>query len=46
MSLVSEQKQAGIYELVLNAAKLNSGVYFYKMEVNGFTTTRKLLLLK
>lgn len=46
MSLVNEQKQAGIYELVLNAAKLNSGVYFYKMEVNEFTTTRKLLLLK
>ncbi len=46
MNMVSEQKQAGVYEFVLNAINLNTGVYYYKMEVNGFSTTRKLLLIK
>lgn len=45
-NMVSGQKQAGIYEFIINAENLNSGVYYCKMEVNGFTETRKLLLIK
>jgi len=40
------QKQAGTYEYTLNAEMLNTGVYFYRMEINGFTSTKKMLLLK
>ncbi|MFA7360022.1 MAG: T9SS type A sorting domain-containing protein [Candidatus Kapaibacterium sp.] len=46
MNMVSEQKQAGVYEYTLNSNNLNTGVYYYKMDINGFTTTRKLLLIK
>ncbi len=46
LNMVNEQKQAGIYEFVLNSENLNTGVYYYKMDINGFSTTRKMLLLK
>ena len=46
LNMVSEQKQAGTYEFVLNSVNLNTGVYYYKMDINGFSSTRKLLLLK
>jgi len=46
LNMVNEQKQAGTYEYVLNSMNLNTGVYYYKMEINGFSSTRKLLLLK
>ena len=46
MNMVSEQKPAGIYEYTLNSKKLTTGVYYYRMDVNGFTSARKLLLIK
>lgn len=46
LRMVDEQKQAGVYEYTLNAGLLNTGIYFYKMEINGYTSTKKLLLLK
>lgn len=46
LNMVNEQKQAGVYEFVLNSENLNTGVYYYKMDINGFSTTRKMLLLK
>lgn len=44
--LVNEEKPAGKYEVNFNASSLASGVYFYRLEVRGFTQTKKLLLLK
>jgi S-formylglutathione hydrolase FrmB len=51
--LVSEEKPAGTYEVIWNAAKLPSGVYFYQLKVypvaggaGSYTATKKLLLLK
>lgn len=50
-TLVNEYKTAGRYEVVFDArngagASLASGVYFYRINVGGFTETRKMLLLR
>ncbi len=45
-SLVSRQMEAGKYSIDFNAEKLNSGIYFYKIEAGNFTETRKMVLLK
>jgi hypothetical protein len=39
-------KNTGSYEYSFNAAFLSSGVYFYKLNSNGFAETRKMLLIK
>ena len=38
--------QAGKWEVTFNGSQLSSGVYFYKLMTNGFTETRKMLLIK
>jgi hypothetical protein len=45
-TLVNGQKQAGNYEVDFNASKLSSGVYFYKLQSDGLTQTRKMVVLK
>ena len=44
--LVNELKNAGSYSIEFNANNLPSGVYFYRMESNNFTSTKKLILLR
>ncbi len=44
--LVNEYRSAGKYEIEFNAAKLSSGVYFYRLEAVNLTVTKKLVLLK
>lgn len=44
--LVNAEHQAGIYNVEFNAASLSSGVYFYRLESNGFTATNKMILIK
>ncbi len=44
--LVNETKEAGNYEVDFNAATLPSGVYIYTMQVNGFTSSKKMLLIR
>lgn len=44
--IVNEVKEAGEYEFEWNALGLNSGVYFYQLQTNSFSDTKKLLLLK
>jgi hypothetical protein len=39
-------QQAGNHEVVFNASQLSSGVYFYQLRADGFTSVRKMLLLK
>ncbi|MGE5797057.1 MAG: T9SS type A sorting domain-containing protein [Ignavibacteria bacterium] len=39
-------KSSGIHKIVFNASSLASGVYLYQMRVNGFTDTKKLMLVK
>lgn len=44
--LVNEKKETGSYSVEFNAFQLPSGVYIYTLQVNGYTASKKLLLLK
>ena len=37
---------AGYHQVEFNASNLASGIYFYRMQTNGFVSMKKLLLLK
>ncbi len=45
-TLVNEQKAQGVYTVNFNAASLASGVYLYNIQVNDFSATRKMILMK
>ncbi|MDQ7818244.1 MAG: YCF48-related protein [Melioribacteraceae bacterium] len=45
-SLVNEIKSPGNYEVKFNGAGLPSGIYFYRLQAGGYTSTRKMLLIK
>lgn len=45
-TLVSEELNAGSYKFDWKAESLSSGIYYYTLTANGFTQTRKLVLLK
>jgi hypothetical protein len=44
--LVNENLQPGSYNYDWSAEKLSSGVYFYKLEADGFSDTKKMVLVK
>jgi hypothetical protein len=44
--LVNREMQAGNYEADFNAASLSSGTYIYRLQTQGYTESRKMLLLK
>jgi photosystem II stability/assembly factor-like uncharacterized protein len=46
MSLVNEHLQPGEYITDFDASGFSSGTYFYRLETNGFSETKKLILLK
>jgi DNA repair exonuclease SbcCD nuclease subunit len=45
-TLINEEKPAGEYSIVYNASALASGVYFCRLQVNDFTSSKKLILMK
>jgi len=45
-TLVNEFKNTGYYTVEFNAKNLTSGLYYYRMEVNGFTKVLKMSLIK
>jgi len=45
-TLVNEEKPAGSYEIEFDATGLPSGIYFYKLQTDGYVEIRKMLLLK
>ncbi len=45
-TLVNENLHAGVYEYEWTGISLPSGVYFYKLEADNFTQTRKMMLIK
>ena len=44
--LVNDFRSEGHYEVVWNATNVSSGMYFIKMNVNGFTSNQKVMLIK
>lgn len=44
--LVNETKELGYHSVEFNASNLPSGVYIYTLQVNGFSASQKMLLLK
>ena len=45
-SLVEEVQNPGNYEVKWDGSVSNSGIYFYKLQVNDFVQTKKMILLK
>jgi hypothetical protein len=45
-TLVNEKQNAGTYEATFNASQYPSGVYFYRLMTDGFSDTKKMLLIK
>jgi Secretion system C-terminal sorting domain len=45
-TLVNESLKPGTYEAAFDGSLLTSGVYFYKLITDGFTETKKMLLIK
>ena len=44
--LVSEMQENNAYSVVFNAENLSSGIYFYALEVNGYSEVMKMVLVK
>ena len=45
-TLVNEKLQPGTYEATFDGSMLTSGVYFYKLMTDGYTETKKMILIK
>ena len=45
-TLVSTRLKPGTYKYNFDASNLTSGIYFYKLESNSFSDTKKMLLIK
>ncbi|HSD64153.1 MAG TPA: T9SS type A sorting domain-containing protein, partial [Ignavibacteriaceae bacterium] len=44
--LVNGEVKVGSYEVSFDASDLSSGVYLYKIQANGYTSTKKMILLR
>jgi hypothetical protein len=44
--LVFEKQNTGSYEATFNASQYASGIYFYRLTMEGFCETKKMILLK
>ncbi|MDQ3020975.1 MAG: T9SS type A sorting domain-containing protein [Bacteroidota bacterium] len=45
-TLVNEIQEAGYYAIDFDGSNFASGAYFYKLVTNGFTDTKRMILLK
>jgi len=45
-TLVNQTKRQGTHEVTWNASDFPSGVYFYELNVDGFTERKKMILVK
>ncbi len=44
--LVNKELSAGSYKTEFNGEQMPSGTYFYKLEADGFTEVKKMILIK
>ena len=45
-SVYEGQRKAGQYTEIFDGSELTSGVYFYTLKMNGFSQTKKMILMK
>ena len=45
-SLINQDLPTGTYSVNFDASKLNSGIYFYRMQAGSFSQIKKMILLK
>ena len=45
-ALVNKEKQIGSYEVKFDATGIPSGVYFYRLQAEGFAETKKMVLIR
>jgi len=45
-SLVNEKQSPGVYEVKWDGSYYSNGVYFYKLTADGFSETKKMILIK
>ncbi|MCX6166267.1 MAG: T9SS type A sorting domain-containing protein, partial [Ignavibacteriae bacterium] len=45
-TLVNEKLAAGTYEATFDASQYTSGVYFYRLQTENFTDTKRMILIK
>ncbi|MFZ4591014.1 MAG: T9SS type A sorting domain-containing protein [Ignavibacteria bacterium] len=45
-TLVNESLKSGTYEATFDGSSLHSGVYFYKLITDGFSETKKMIMMK
>lgn len=46
VTLVNEELKSGTYEVSWNAESINSGTYFYKIQIGNYIETKRMVLLK
>jgi len=46
MNVFEGQRPAGSYQAEFNGSTLSSGTYYYKLETEFFTETKKMQLIK
>lgn len=46
IALVNENLSAGVHEINFNVSNLATGIYFYKLETENFSSTKKMMLIK
>ncbi len=44
--LINSQMSTGSYKIDFDASQLSSGIYFYTLETDGFSQTKKMMLIK
>jgi len=45
-TIVNDKQDAGKYDAVWNSSNYPSGVYYYKLETQTFSDTKKMVLIK
>jgi hypothetical protein len=45
-AVLNEMKDAGYYTVLFDASGLSSGIYFYRFSTNGFSSVKRMIVLK
>jgi hypothetical protein len=45
-TLINEEKQPGVYEVEFDSSAFSSGIYFYELNSDGFSSVKKMILAK